>query len=64
MAFFPYRAQKVGGFVISEIIVVFFNLCCRRSSIFRISSGTYGDRGNTVVKALCYESEGRWFDPR
>ena len=22
-----------------------------------------GDRGNTVVKALCYKSEGRWFDP-
>jgi len=23
----------------------------------------YRDRGNTVVKALCYKSEGRWFDP-
>jgi len=23
-----------------------------------------GDRGCTVVKALCYKSEGRWFDPR
>ena len=23
-----------------------------------------GDRGNTVVKALCYKLEGRWFDPR
>ena len=22
-----------------------------------------GDRGSTVVKALCYKSEGRWFDP-
>ena len=22
-----------------------------------------GDRGNTVVKVLCYKSEGRWFDP-
>ena len=21
-------------------------------------------RGNTVVKVLCYKSEGRWFDPR
>ena len=21
------------------------------------------DRGNTVVKLLCYKSEGRWFDP-
>ena len=24
----------------------------------------YGDRGSTVVKALCYNSEGRWFDSR
>ena len=22
----------------------------------------FGDRGNTVVKVLCYKSEGRWFD--
>ena len=22
-----------------------------------------GDRGGTVVKVLCYKSEGRWFDP-
>jgi len=22
-----------------------------------------GDRGSTVVKVLCYESEGCWFDP-
>jgi len=21
-----------------------------------------GDRGSTVVKMLCYKSEGRWFD--
>ena len=24
---------------------------------------TFGDRGCTVVKVLCYKSEGRWFDP-
>ena len=22
------------------------------------------DRGGTVVKVLCYKSEGRWFDPK
>jgi len=22
-----------------------------------------GGRGSTVVKVLCYKSEGRWFDP-
>ena len=25
--------------------------------------GKQGDRGSTVVKALYYKSEGRWFDP-
>ena len=24
----------------------------------------HGDRGSTVVKVLCYKSEGRWFDSR
>jgi len=24
----------------------------------------HGDRGRTVVKVLCYKSEGRWFDSR
>jgi len=24
----------------------------------------FGDRGSTVVKVLCYKSEGRWFDSR
>jgi hypothetical protein len=24
---------------------------------------TMGDRGSTVVKVLCYKSEGHWFDP-
>jgi len=23
-----------------------------------------GDHGSTVVKVLCYKSEGRWFDSR
>ena len=23
-----------------------------------------GGRGGTVIKVLCYKSEGRWFDPR
>ena len=25
--------------------------------------GRKGDRGSSVVKVLCYKSEGRWFDP-
>ena len=30
---------------------------------FRIYIHHLGDRGSTVVKVLCYKSEGHWFDP-
>ena len=30
---------------------------------FSFSIHFHGDRGSTVVKVLCYKSEGRWFDP-
>jgi len=30
---------------------------------FYCSTFAVGDRGSTVVKVLCYKSEGRWFDP-
>jgi len=32
--------------------------CC----IYRIVPPDEGDRGSTVIKVLCYKSEGRWFD--
>jgi len=31
--------------------------------IFVATVKTMGDHGSTVVKVLCYKSEGRWFDP-
>ena len=32
--------------------------------LFNIKLHQYSaDRGSTVVKVLCYKSEGRWFDP-
>ena len=33
--------------------------------VSEIRSGYFptGDRGGTVVKVLCYKSEGRWLDP-
>ena len=31
--------------------------------IFTACNKHSGDRGSTVVKVLCYKSEGRWFDP-
>ena len=38
-------------------------------SLFAVSTVSFlyfehcGDRGSTVVKVLCYKSEGHWFDP-
>ena len=29
----------------------------------RVRVCIYGAHGSTVVKVLCYKSEGRWFDP-
>ena len=37
-----------------------FSIFCH---IFSEPTVSLGDRGSTVVKALCYKSEGRWFDP-
>jgi len=34
-----------------------------QSNIIRTYLNQFGDRGGTVVKVLCYKSEGRWFDP-
>jgi len=31
--------------------------------IFILLYNKIGDRGSTVLKVLCYKSEGRWFDP-
>jgi len=36
------------GYLVRNFIYLFTNM---------------GDRGSTVVKVLCYKSEGRWFDP-
>jgi len=49
------------GFTLSQILSKFLS-----SHYKNIKSGFYyfnGDRGSTVVKVLCYKSEGRWFDP-
>jgi hypothetical protein len=56
---------------------IFFNLLSATSNLFfltlrylvptrkiRSVNIYYGERGGTVVKVLCYKSEGRWFDSR
>jgi len=42
--------------IISSVLTVNFK-------IFPPSYTQRGDRGSIVVKVLCYNSEGRWFDP-
>ena len=37
--------------------------CGPRSQI-KVNTFPLVDRGSTVVKVLCYKSEGRWFDSR
>ena len=34
------------------------------NGIMNMSDDGLGIRGSTVVKVLCYKSEGRWFDSR
>ena len=46
---------------------VFQNMSLCRLSVFRIYAKhiiIYWGRGGTVVKVLCYESVGRWFDSK
>ena len=33
------------------------------SILLVLTAETLEDHGGTVVKVLCYKSEGRWFDP-
>ena len=46
--------------------VIIFTVVIRILLLFRGFMSLYilyNDRGSTVVKVLCYKSEGRWFDP-
>jgi len=38
--------------------------CYQYPVVLLLYSLTEGDRGSTLVKALCYKSEGRFFDSR
>ena len=40
------------------------NTQCKRGVEYCDVPATVKDRGSSVVKVLCYKSEGRWFDPR
>jgi len=51
--------------VYNEVRRIFVDICgrCNALNIFQYPPMRLGDRGSTVVKVLCYKSEGHWFDP-
>ena len=48
------KKKKLQGTVHSTVL---------RGCVYLLYMLYSGDRGSTVVKVLCYKSEGRWFDP-
>jgi len=51
-------------YYVCSVLYILFSLCCSVYLCVNVTSATAnGDRGSTVVKVLCYKSEGRWFDP-
>jgi len=51
------RVARIKALVHENIYVTVSDLLLRGISV------RWGDCGSTVVKMLCYKSEGRWFDP-
>ena len=54
LAVHAYKIQQFNMFI-NQQITTFFNYATLLVEL--------GDRGSTVVKVLCYKTEGRWFDP-
>jgi len=50
------RINKKEGSHVPRIVICFLQL-------YMLQLLFFGGRGDTVVKVLCYKSEGRWFDP-
>ena len=56
-------ASELGGFKIETNFKIFDTKCYCNYNKHKGSQGCIGDRGSSVVKVLCYKSEGGWFDP-
>jgi hypothetical protein len=55
----PVLEVRILGMRKIGLYIGLFYMCLLVYYMFKL-----GDRGGTVVKALCYKSEGRWFDSR
>jgi hypothetical protein len=60
------RIMGVGEGRVGASVVELTVSCARVMALLDISVSylVFGDRGGTMVKVLCYKSEGRWFDSR
>jgi len=60
MLFSVYRQLLVNYRYLNKAVTGFFRIL---SDFLVTNPRLIGDRGSTVVKVLCYKSEGRWLDP-
>ena len=54
-----YLAEIYRRFGGTYVLFIFLDFCAILVKLYTLS----GDRSSTVVKVLCYKSEGRWYDP-
>ena len=61
-----YCVSRLFSWMICLLLIQEFTAVTGRSVVvnMRNTCCNMGDRGSTVVKVLCYKSEGRWSDPR
>jgi len=65
ISFLGARVNEISflGTGVNEIPLIPISEVCPSAKIFTKSQTHVGDRASTVVKVLCYKSEGRWFYP-
>jgi hypothetical protein len=56
--------HKFPKFILEWNSTCFGQFLCPSSGVIHCTLSNGGDRRDTVVKVLCYKSEGRWFDSR
>jgi len=66
--FEPSSRHKLQEILFFSFVLQFLSYCigdpfCITNHNYCLYGVRCGDRGSTVVKVLCYKSEGRWFDP-
>ena len=59
------QTHRLLGRCVRSDVALFVPICCSDCGSVKLTVGlcVRGHRGSTVVKVLCYKSEGRWFDP-